>query len=132
MTIAGGQHNPSDEGAHWSPNVLVNAFGDSNVPQMDSGPVPGDFRLAWQDDRTGRFNAWYARSTDGGASWGPQVRLSNLSSGAPYKSPDGYTFTHGDYFQIAVSSTGVALVIWGEADGSSLYCCGDVWYTKGS
>jgi hypothetical protein len=50
----------------------------------------------------------------------------------PYKSPDGYTFTDSDYFGIAVSSTGVAHVIWGEADGSSLYCCGDVWYTKGS
>jgi hypothetical protein len=122
----------SDDGTHWSPNVVVNALGDSNVPQIDRGPIPGDFRLAWQDDRTGRFNTWYARSTDGGASWGPQVRLSNLGSGAAYKSPDGYTFTDGDYFGIAVSSTGVAHVIWGEADGSSLYCCGDVWYTKGS
>ena len=37
-----------------------------------------------------------------------------------------------DYFGIAVGSTGIVHVIWGEADGSSLYCCGDVWYTKGS
>ncbi|HEY2964786.1 MAG TPA: hypothetical protein VGJ99_00720 [Actinomycetota bacterium] len=109
----------------------MNALGDSNVPQIDSS-TPGDFRLAWQDDRTGRFNTWYAQSTDGGSSWGSQVRLSNLGSGAPYKSPDGYTFTDGDYFGIAVGSTGVAHVIWGEADGSSLYCCGDVWYTKGA
>jgi hypothetical protein len=122
----------SDDGANWSSTVLVNALGDSTVPQIDRGPTAGDFRLAWQDDRTGPFNTWYARSTDGGASWGPQVRLSNLGSGAPYKSPDGYTFTDGDYFGIAVSSTGIAHVIWGEADGSSLYCCGDVWYTKGS
>jgi hypothetical protein len=122
----------SDDGAHWSSTVLVNALGDSTVPQIDRGPTPGDFRLAWQDDRTGKFNTWYARSTDGGASWEPQVRLSGLGSGAPYKSPDGYTFTDGDYFGIAVSSTGIAHVIWGEADGSSLYCCGDVWYTKGS
>ena len=26
----------------------------------------------------------------------------------------------------------LAHVIWGDADGSSLYCCGDTWYTKGS
>ena len=122
----------SDDAVHWSTNVLVNALGDSSVPQIDSGPSPGDFRLAWQDDRTGQFNTWYAPSTDGGASWGPQVRLSDLGAGAPYKSADGYTFTDGDYFGIAVSSTGIAHVIWGEADGSSLYCCGDVWYTKGS
>jgi len=30
-----------------------------------------------------------------------------------------------------VGSTGIAHVIWGEADGSSLYCCGDVWYARG-
>jgi hypothetical protein len=123
----------SDDGVHWTPTIPtpMNALGDSNVPQIDSS-TPGDFRLAWQDDRTGRFNTWYAQSTDGGSSWGSQVRLSNLGSGAPYKSPDGYTFTDGDYFGIAVGSTGVAHVIWGEADGSSLYCCGDVWYTKGA
>jgi hypothetical protein len=122
----------SDDGVNWSAPTLVNGQGDSSVPQIDSGPSPGDFRLAWQDNRTGRFNTWYAPTTDGGATWGPQVRLSDLGSGAPYKSEDGYTFTDGDYFGIAVSSTGIAHVIWGEADGSSLYCCGDVWYTKGS
>jgi hypothetical protein len=138
-TFAGTENGPkslyvqtSDNGVSWSTRTLVNAAGDSSVPQIDSGPTPGDFRLAWQDDRTGAFNTWYAQSTDGGSTWGSQVRLSNLESGAPYKSPDGYTFTDGDYFGIAIGSTGVAHVIWGEADGSSLYCCGDVWYTKGS
>ena len=109
----------------------MNAQGDSSVPQIDSGPVSGDVSLAWQDDRTGKFNTWYAASTNGGSSWGRQVRLSNLGSGAPYKTADGYTFTDGDYFGLAVSSTGIAHVIWGEADGSSLYCCGDAWYTRG-
>ena len=122
----------SDDGVHWSAKILVNARGDSSVPQIDSGPASGDVSLAWQDDRTGRFNTWYAASTNGGSSWGRQVRLSNLGSGAPYKTANGYTFTDGDYFGLAVSSTGIASVIWGEADGSSLYCCGDVWYTKGS
>jgi hypothetical protein len=122
----------SNDGVNWTPDVLVNALGDSSVPQIESGPTPGDFRLAWQDDRTGKFNTWYEQTTNGGVSWATQVRLSNLGSGAPYKSPAGYTFTDGDYFGIAVSSTGIAHVIWGEADGSSLYCCGDVWYTKGS
>jgi len=122
----------SSNGVTWSAPTLVNGLGDSNVPQIDRGPVSGDFRLAWQDNRTGKFNTWYARSSDGGTTWSMHVRLSNAVSGAPYKSADGYTFTDGDYFGIAVSSTGIAHVIWGEADGSSLYCCGDVWYTKGS
>jgi hypothetical protein len=122
----------SNDGVNWNPRVVVNAQGDSSVPQIAGGPAAGDVRLAWQDDRTGAYNTWYARSTDGGVTWGPQVRLSNLTSGPPYKSADGYTFTDGDYFGIAVASTGVAHVVWGEADGSSLYCCGDVWYTKGT
>jgi hypothetical protein len=122
----------SADGTHWSAPVLVNGSGDSSVPQIAAGPVAGDVRLAWQDDRTGAFNTWYARSSDGGKTWGPQVRLSNVGHGAPYKSPAGYTFTDGDYFGLAVDSTGAAHVIWGEADGSSLYCCGDAWYTTGS
>ena len=122
----------SDDGSNWGPEVVLNAKGDSNVPQIAAGPTAGDFRLAWQDDRTGAFNTWYSRTTDAGTTWSADVKLSNLTSGASYKSPKGYTFTDGDYFGIAVSSTGIAHVIWGEADGSSLYCCGDTWYARGS
>ena len=60
------------------------------------------------------------------------MKLSNRTSGAPYKSPAGYTFPDGDYFAIAVSSAGITHAIWGEADGSSIYCCGDTWYAQGS
>jgi len=110
---------------------LLNSRGDSNFPQIASGPAPGDFRLAWQDNRTRAFNTWYTATSDGGASWPGQVKLSNLTSGAPYKSPAGYSFPDGDYFGIAVSSAGVTYAIWGEADGSSIYCCGDTWYARG-
>ncbi len=72
------------------------------------------------------------RSVTGRVATGLTACSSSRPTGAAYKRPDGYAFTDGDYFGIAVSSTGVAHVIWGEADGSSLYCCGDVWYTKGS
>ena len=116
----------------WSAPRLVNSHGDSNFPQVAAGPAPGDFRLAWQDNRTGAFNTWYTASTDRGASWTGQVKLSNRTSGAPYKSAAGYTFPDGDYFGIAVSSAGVTYAIWGEADGSSIYCCGDTWYAHGS
>jgi hypothetical protein len=135
-TVPGGPKSlyvsTSNDGVSWSPPKLLNHQGDSNVPQIANGPAAGDFRLAWQDNRTGAFNTWYAASSDGGASWSKQVKLSNLTSGAPYKSDAGYTFTDGDYFGVAVSSVGVTYAIWGEADGSSIYCCGDVWYTKGS
>lgn len=121
----------SHNGTAWTTATLVNSRGDSNFPQIAAGPAPGDFRLAWQDNRTGAFNTWYTTSSDGGASWTGQVRLSSRTSGAPYKSAAGYTFPDGDYFGIAVSSAGITYAIWGEADGSSIYCCGDTWYTQG-
>jgi hypothetical protein len=96
----------SGDGLTWTTPHLVNSQGDSNFPQIASGPAPGDFRLAWQDNRTGAFNTWYTTSSDGAASWTGQVKLSNRTSGAPYKSPAGYTFPDGDYFGIAVSSAG--------------------------
>jgi len=122
----------STDGATWSSPKLINSDGDTSFPQMAAGPSPGDFRLAWQDDSTGAFNTWYVSTSNGGSTWSQRVKLSNLTSGAPYKSPAGYTFPDGDYFGLAVGPTGVAFAAWGEADGSSVYCCGDVWSTKGS
>ena len=130
----------STDGVHWSGRILVNALGDSNFPFVASGPAAGDFRLAWQDNRNnpcwdcgglGDWNTWYTRTTNDGVKWIADVRLSNLGSGASYKTPLGYAFTDGDYFGLAMSpSTGVNYLIWGEADGSSIYCCGGAWYTR--
>ncbi len=131
----------SSDGIHWGVRTAVNTLGDSNFPFVAGGPAAADFRLAWQDNRKaactncgglGNWNTWYSRTTDAGASWTADVVLSNKGSGASYKTPQGYDFTDGDYFGLAVSpSTGVNYLIWGEADGSSIYCCGGAWYTSG-
>jgi hypothetical protein len=131
----------STDGISWSERIRVNDQGDSSFPAIVAGPTGGDFRLAWQDNRNaacancgglGGWNTWFARTTDDGGSWTASVRLSNMGSGAPYKTPGGYAFTDGDYFGLAVDSSGTNHVIWGEADGSSIYCCGGAWYTRGS
>src|SRR5207302_583213 len=88
----------SADGVTWGAPTLINAKGDSSFPQIAAGPVANDFRLAWQDDRTGAFNTWYTSTSIGGSTWSKQAKLSNLTSGAPYKSAAGYTFTDGDYF----------------------------------
>ena len=130
----------STDGVTWSARSLVNAVGDSNFPEVASGPSAGDFRLTWQDNRNsacwdcgglGDWNTWYTRTTNTGGKWIADVQLSNLGTGAPYKTPQGYAFTDGDYFGMSVGPTGTNYVIWGEADGSSLYCCGGAWYTSG-
>ena len=131
----------SSDGASWSSPVVFNDQGDNNFPAVVAGPSAGDFRLAWQDNRNagcwdcgglGSWNTWYSQTTDGGGTWTASVRLSNLGGGAPYKTPHGYAFPNGDYFGLAVDSVGTNHVIWGEADGSSLYCCGGTWYTRGA
>ena len=124
----------STDGLTWSARSLVNSDGDSNMPAIAAGPAAGDFRLVWQDDRNGptAWNTWYARSTDGGRSWSADVRLSDLGSGAPYKSPAGYTFPFGDYLGLAVDAGGTNHVIWGEGDG--IYTGGGTggsWFTRG-
>ncbi len=130
----------STDAVHWSAPALVNGLGDSNMPMVVSGPSPGDFRITWMDNRNaacwncgglGGWNTWYSRTTDGGRSWSPPVQLSNLASGASYKGPLGFTMIFGDYFGFADNAAGKNFVIWGESDGTSLYCCGSSWYTRG-
>lgn len=125
----------STDGVHWSARQEV-SNGSPNVnnafPALASGPAPGDFRLAWQDDRNGSttaWNTWYRRTTSSGLNWSAAVRVSDLGSGAPYKNPNGYAFPYGDYFEIAVDASGTAHIVWGE--GSSYTGPGGSWYTRG-
>ncbi|HKN46849.1 MAG TPA: sialidase family protein, partial [Candidatus Polarisedimenticolia bacterium] len=125
----------STDGVTWSARQLVST-GLSNVnsgfPALASGPTAGDFRLAFQDDRNGpttAFNTWYRRTTNGGGTWTAALRLSNLSSGAPYKTAAGYAFPYGDYLEIAVDPFGTSQVAWGE--GISYTGPGGTWFTKG-
>ncbi len=125
----------STDGVTWSDRQVVsNASPDVNnaFPALASGPTPGDFRLAWQDDRLGStiaWNTWYRRTTNGGINWSTATRVSDLGSGAPYKNPDGYAFPYGDYFEIAVDSSGATHIIWGE--GTSFTGPGGTWYSRG-
>ncbi|HYM66293.1 MAG TPA: hypothetical protein VEW68_03295, partial [Patescibacteria group bacterium] len=132
----------STDGVTWGARTVVNGLGDSNFPAVASGLAAGDFRLAWQDNRNagcwncgglGDWNTWVAQTTDGASSWTAAVQVSHLGSGAAYKTPLGYAFTDGDYFGLAVSpTTGTNYLIWGEADGSSIYCCGGAWFSSGA
>jgi hypothetical protein len=121
----------SPDGVDWSEPVLFNALGNNTSPALAAGPAPGDFRLAWQDNRNGlhAWNTWYSSSTDGGQTWSTAVRLSDKGSGARYKTPAGYYFPFGDYFGLAVNSEGRNFVIWGE--GIGVYTRGGTWFTRG-
>ena len=124
----------SANGVNWSAPIALGSGGTkigADFPAVAAGPTAGDFRVAWMDDRNGAgaFNVWYRATTTSGA-WGPQVRLSNLGSGAPYKTAAGFAFTYGDYFSMAVNSAGKSYVIWGE--GPSYTGPGGTWSASGS
>jgi len=121
----------SADGTNWSAPVLVNSQGNSSFTQLAAGTTAGDFRLAWQDNRNGQssWNTWFTQTTNNGANWSAQVQLSDLGSGAAYKTPSGYTWPYGDYLGLTVGPSGVNYVIWGE--GTGLYSGGGSWYSRG-
>ena len=108
--------------------TVNNAF-----PSVAAHPtVAGDFRVVWQDDRqqsqTG-WNTWYRRTTNGGTSFSTDIRVSDLTSGAPYKNANGYAFPYGDYLDLSVGPDGVNQVTWGE--GASYTGPGGCWTAHG-
>jgi hypothetical protein len=125
----------SSDGVNWSARAPL-ASGATKVgatdPVVTAGPTSGDFRVAWMDDRNGAsaFNVWYESTPNAGSTWTTPVRLSNASSGAPYKTAAGFAFTYGDYFSMSVSSTGTSYVIWGE--GPNYAGPGGTWSSVGS
>lgn len=104
-----------DGGRTWSaPVVIAPAPGtDHQFPMLAAGG-PGDVRAAWFDDRTGRWNLFLRRSTDGGRTWGPQVRASREADDRPYQHANGFDFPYGDYGQMAIGRGGRTFVTWGE------------------
>ncbi len=66
----------SDAGISWSGDIrLTNNPGASEYPSMD---VSGSFvHVVWQDERDQNQEIYYKRSTNGGISWGKEIRLIN-------------------------------------------------------
>jgi hypothetical protein len=125
----------STDGINWGAPVTLGSGGatiGADFPAVAAGPTAGAFSIAWMDDRNGSsaFNVWYRSTTSSGGSWGTTIRLSNLGSGAPYKSSAGFAFTYGDYFSMSVNSSGTAYVIWGE--GPDYVGPGGTWSASGS
>jgi hypothetical protein len=120
----------------------------SLAPQGSNNAFPalvargsGDVRIAWMDDRNGfdaggndpdaRWNVYYRSSTNGGATWSPEAKLSRYVSGYTYKSAtpnDGFLQPYGDYFELDVTNRGKTVAVWGE--GNSYIGPGNVWFAR--
>src|SRR5205085_8023353 len=90
----------STNGTTWGAPVALGSGGTNvgaDFPTITGGTAAGDFRVAWIDDRNGAssFDTWYRSTTNGGSTWNPVVRLSNVGSGATYKNVNGFAFPYG-------------------------------------
>lgn len=65
-----------DGGTSWGADIrLTNAPGLSNRPSIAF--YGKDLHVVWFDDRDGNVEVYYKHSTDGGTTWGLDVRLTN-------------------------------------------------------
>jgi hypothetical protein len=124
-------------GASWSVRADVSAARGGiahGFPAITAG-VSGDVRIAWMDarafDRQHRhlWNTFYRTSTNGGATWSPETKLSGASRFDDYVLPGGFRFPFGDYFSIAIDSDGATNAVWGA--GRNFKSPGSIWYTRG-
>lgn len=119
-------------GVSWSPRQDVSSASlgvEHAFPAMVAGTA-GDVRIAWMDTRSAPYwNTFYRSSTNGGASWSDEMRISSYVPGYGYISSAGFSFPFGDYFQIAIDDLGRTHVVWGE--GANWSTPGSIWYARG-
>jgi hypothetical protein len=120
----------TNRGATWTAPVTLSTVGSEAVDPAVEARGTGDFR-AWYMQTTGTdvdtWNVYYRTSTDG-VTWSGPVRISDATSGAAYKTANGFAEPYGDYGEIAITSAGKAIAIWGE--GSSYNGPGGVWFNR--
>jgi hypothetical protein len=117
-----------DGGRTWTDRVAISRAGVNSAFPAAVGLGDDEARLWFMDQRTGRWNVWYTTTTDLGVTWSTPVKLSDARSGTVYKNRRGFIEVYGDYGEIAITSAGATVAVWGE--GPSYYGPGGVWFNR--
>jgi hypothetical protein len=122
----------TDGGATWSGRVAISTTGEEATFPAAEARGAGDVR-AWYMQTSGggnqdAWNVWYRSSADGGLTWAAPVKISDVTSGATYKTANGFLEPYGDYGEAAITNTGKFIGIWGE--GNSYTGPGGVWLNR--
>ncbi len=119
-------------GENWLPRVGVSNAEpgvEHAFPAIVAG-TSGDVRIGWMDKRNSPYwNTYYRSSSNGGATWGDEVRISSYVRGYRYIAKEGFRFPFGDYFGLAIDNHGDTHVVWGE--GLNYESPGSIWHSSG-
>jgi hypothetical protein len=126
----------TNSGESWLPRVGVSSSAagvEHGFPAVVAGNA-GDVRIAWMDARNKSknspyWNTYYRSSSNGGATWGEEIRVSGYAPGYSYITQKGFRFPFGDYFGLAIDNHGDTHVVWGE--GMNYQSPGSIWHASG-
>jgi hypothetical protein len=126
----------TNSGESWLPRSGVSAAGagvEHAFPAIIAGNA-GDVRIAWMDQRgstsaSQNWNTYYRSSSNGGATWGDEIKISGYVPDYSYISEEGFRFPFGDYFGLAIDNHGDTHVVWGE--GLNYQSPGSIWHASG-
>jgi BNR repeat protein len=120
----------TDSGATWTAAVeMTSSAGGADATSVAAaGKASGQFVITWMDNRGGGWNVWERQSSNGGAGWTADAKVSDASSGAAYKTAAGFGLPYGDYDAVAINSAGKAVSVAGEGDAAQLH--GDIWVNR--
>ena len=115
-------------GLTWSDRVALSKDGANAAFPAAAGEGNDGVRVWFMAQRNHRWQVWYRTSDDLGATWSTREKLSDATSGTVYKHPTGFDEVYGDYGEIAITSDGHTVGVWGE--GESYYGPGGVWFNR--
>jgi hypothetical protein len=122
----------STDGENWLPRAPVSlaaAGVEHAFPAIVAGNN-GDVRIAWMDTRHAPYwNTFYRSSSNGGATWSDEVRVSHYVPGYSYIREAGFKFPFGDYFSMAIDNHEDVHIVWGE--GLNYQSPGSIWHSSG-
>lgn len=119
-------------GENWLPKVSV-SYAEPEVEHAFPAIVAGhsgDVRIAWMDKRRSPYwNTYFRSSSNGGATWGEEIRVSRYVPGYKYIGKEGFRFPFGDYFGLAIDHHNDTHIVWGE--GLNYQSPGSIWHASG-
>jgi hypothetical protein len=121
----------ANSGLTWSARTTLSTVGEHSTGPVVESRGAGDVRVWYAQTNGGNhdaWNIWYRSSTDGGVNWTAPVNISDAISGAAYKTAAGFQEFYGDYGEIAITSVGKTIGVWGEA--FSYTGPGGTWFNR--